>query len=225
HASPRRQRRTRTHPPAPISQASTVHGSKSSHDLFVWVQKPVCRSHASLVHGFMSSQGVSVWHVGVHPSQKALLPSSHSSVPLTMPSPQTGTVVVVVVSVVLVVVSSVVVVVSVVLVVVSDVVVVLLDVVVVVGAAVVVVGASVVVVVVAPNSGQAAGAPAFRARNVVPLSFRMVPPNCPQNRTSPTAMITPTAPCGVPSMAYDPSPRAEIRSDRPSISRAVGTSP
>src|SRR5262249_50245406 len=122
------------------------------------------------------------------------------------------------------------VVVSVVLVVVSDVLVVLLDVVVVdasvvvVGAAVVVVGASVVVVVVTTKSGHAAGATALLARNVLPSSFRMLPPNSPQNRTSPTAKITPTAPCGVPSRAYEPSPRPEIRSDRPSISRAVRTS-
>src|SRR5262249_23575063 len=115
-------------------------------------------------------------------------------------------------------------------VVVSDVVVVLLDVVVVgawvvvVGAAVVVVGAA-VVVVVTTKSGHAAGATALLARNALPSSFEMLPPNTPQNRTSPTAMLTPPVPCRVPSRAYDPSPRAETRSDRPSISRAERTSP
>src|SRR5262249_33190905 len=227
------------HSPVATSQESVVHRLKSSHDFAAKEQKPVAWSHESTVQGLWSSQGVSIWHVGVHPSQKALLPSSHSSVPLTMPSPQTGTVVVVVVSVVVVVVSvavvvgwGVVVVVRGVVVVVSDVAVVLLgvvvvgaSVVVVVGAAVVVVGASVVVVVVATKSGHAAGATALLARNVLPSSFTMLPPKSPQNRTSPTAKITPTAPCGVPSRAYEPSPRPEIRSDRPSISRAVRTSP
>src|SRR5262249_28451897 len=158
------------HLPVATSQKSVVHRLKSSHDFAAKEQEPVAWSHESTVQGLWSSQGVSIWHIGVHPSQKTLLPSSHSSVPLTMPSPQTGTVVVVVDSGVVVVVSVVVVVVSGEVVVVSDVLVVLLDVVVVdasvvvVGAAVVVVGASVVVVVVTTKSGHAAGATALLAR-------------------------------------------------------------
>jgi hypothetical protein len=54
------------------------------------------------------------------------------------------------------------------------------------------------VVVVVPRMGQLAGAGAFRATNLSPSSFTIVPPKKPQKRTPPTSMMMPTPSCGVP---------------------------
>lgn len=82
-----------------------------------------------------------------------------------------------------------------------------------------------VVVVVEPRAGQEVGAGARRAKNTLPSSREILPPNSAQNRELPISTTTPTAPCDTPPTAYVLAPVADSRSERPSTSRAARTGP